>query len=101
MSGIPHLHVPVRLREGSGRLSMAIVTLLAICAVAVGVILITSGSESHSSAPSVTPSSQVGGPNEAARGQAAATSAGAFQPTQTGGPDESARGQSAAAASRP
>ena len=100
MSGIPHLHVPVRLRGGTGRLSMAIVTLLVICAVAVGAILIASG-DSHSSSPSVSSStSHSGGPNEAARGQSAATSADAYQPT-TGGPDESARGQSAASASRP
>jgi hypothetical protein len=101
MSGIPHLHVPVRLRGVSARLSMTILALLVICAVAVSVILISSGSDSQSGASTVTPSSQVGGPNEAARGQAAATSAGAFQPTQVGGPDETARGQSAATASRP
>jgi hypothetical protein len=101
MSGIPHPHTQVRVRVRPSRLSMLIVTLLVICAVFAGVILIASGSDSQSGASSVTPSSQVGGPNEAARGQAAATSAGAFQPTQSGGPDESARGQSAATASRP
>ena len=100
MSGIPHLHVPVRLRGVSSRLSMAILALIVVGAVAVGVILISSGSDSQSGASTVTPSSQVGGPNETARGQAAATSAGVFEPTQ-GGPDETARGQSAAAASRP
>jgi hypothetical protein len=48
----------------------------------------------------VTPASQTSGPNETARGQAAASATGASQPTQTGGPNESLRGQSAAAASR-
>jgi hypothetical protein len=98
MSGIPHTQSPVRVRFS--RLSMLIVTGLVICAAVVSVILLSS-SDSNSASSTVTPTSQVGGPNEAARGQSAATAAGAFQPTQSGGPDESARGQSAAAASRP
>jgi len=44
MSGIPQSHVPVRIRAGSHRLSMLILSLLVVCAVAVGVILISSGS---------------------------------------------------------
>ena len=99
MSSVPHPHVPVRIRGGASRMSTTIVALLVVCAVAVGVILISTGS-SHSSSPSVTRASQTSGPNEAARGQAAATAAGA-QPSQTGGPNEDLRGQSAASASRP
>jgi preprotein translocase subunit SecG len=76
-----------------------IVTALVICASIAAVILLSTGS-SHRSSASVTPASQTSGPNETARGQAAASATGASQPTQTGGPNESRRGQSAAAASR-
>jgi hypothetical protein len=66
----------------------------------VGVILVSSG-DSHSSSPNVTSqTSQRGGPNEAARGQSAASASGALS-SQIGGPDETARGQSAASASLP
>ena len=99
MSDVAHPHSPMRVRVRPSRLSVLIVTLLVICATVVGVILLTSG-DSHSSSPSAVQSSQTSGPNEAARGQAAATAAGA-QPSQTGGPNETARGQSAASASRP
>ena len=100
MSGIAHPHSPVRLRVRSSRLTVFMVAFLVICAAIVGVIVLSSGS-SESSSPSVTPVSHRGGPNEAARGQAAASATGSSQPTQTGGPNESLRGNLAASATRP
>jgi hypothetical protein len=101
MSSVAHPHTPVRVRVRPSRLSILIVTALVICATVAAVILLTSSGSSHRSGASVAPTSQTGGPNEAARGQAAASAVGASsQPAQTGGPNEAARGRSAAAASR-
>jgi hypothetical protein len=75
----------------------ALMALLAAGAV-IAVIAISNNHGQSSSQPTSVPVTQsVGGPNEAARGQAAATAAG-VQPT--GGPNEILRGNSASDASR-
>jgi hypothetical protein len=100
MSSVTHPH-PTALRTRPSRLSMLILSLIVASAAVAGALLLSSGSSDRSSATSTAPAIQVGGPNEAARGQASATSAGAFRPAETGGPNEAARGQASAAATRP
>jgi hypothetical protein len=97
MSGIAPTTVPLRLRHTR---TLVVATVLFVAAViAVALVVATGGSDSISRS-SVAPTSQTGGPNEATRGQAAASASGS--PTsETGGPNESARGQAAASASRP
>jgi hypothetical protein len=101
MSSVTHPHTPIRTRVRSTRLAVLIVTVFVLSAAIVGLIVLVSGG-SDSSSSTVAPASQVGGPNEALRGQSAATASGASQPgpTRTGGPDETARGNAAASASR-
>jgi hypothetical protein len=94
MSDIAHTHIPFRAR--TTRMVLLGATLLALAATIV-VLALSSGASENAGA-GVTPVSQTSGPDETQRGQAAASSAGADQPT-TGGPDESARGISVAAAS--
>lgn len=93
MSGIAHPPVSISPRARIGRTAVlaALVTFAAIVAIVLAFAL--SGSSSNS--PSlVTPSpARVSGPSEAARGQSAATSAGAQRVQTSGGPDESLRGR--------
>jgi hypothetical protein len=95
MSSIAHPHTPLRSRVRSNRIVMAIGLLLVIVATALVVVLVDGGNESSSS--TVTPSSQIGGPNESLRGQSAAGAAGV---PGSGGPNEAARGNAASSATR-
>ncbi|MFL5780461.1 MAG: hypothetical protein ACJ760_04040 [Thermoleophilaceae bacterium] len=96
MSGIAPTTVPLRVRN-TRALVAALLLLGAV--VAVTLVLVIGGSD-NTSHTSFAPTSQVGGPNEAVRGQAAASASGSSI-SETGGPNESARGQVAASASRP
>ena len=96
MSGIAPTTVPLRLRHTRALIG-ALLLLGAVIAVALVVAIGGSGSTSQTS---VAPTTQVGGPNEVVRGQAAASASGSSI-SETGGPNESARGQAAASASRP
>lgn len=99
MSGIAHPSVPLRFRPSRVKLYVGIaLALVATVAVALALRIGDSGGLSQSTA---TTSAQVGGPNEALRGQAAATAAGSPSISETGGPNEATRGQIAARASRP
>lgn len=101
MSGIAHPSSPVRFRVRSSRLVLLMVAVLVVTATVIGVIALSSG-DSSSVTRTVAPTSQTGGPNEATRGQSAASASGSSQRTQPGGgPNEAARGNAAASASRP
>jgi hypothetical protein len=76
------------------RQRVVLLALLALLATAAAIVIPLAGSDSTPS-PAAVPSlssTDNGGPNEATRGQAAATAAGAI-PTVAGGPDETARGR--------
>lgn len=81
-----------------GRRHFGALIALLVVAAAISVALIASN-RSGGSQPTAqsTPSAQVGGPSEAARGQAAATASGV---PSLGGPDEGARGQAVHSATR-
>jgi hypothetical protein len=84
-----HTTPQVRLPLRSTRLVWAIcLFLVAVIIATTAVILIANSDNGSASSPAPTTQS-LGGPNEAARGQAAATSAGAV----SGGPNETLRGQ--------
>jgi hypothetical protein len=96
MSGIAPTTAPIRLRN-----TRALVSALLLLGAVIAVTLVVAiGGSDGTSSTSVAPTSQVGGPNEAVRGQAAASASGSSI-SETGGPNESARGQAAASASRP
>jgi hypothetical protein len=96
MSGIAPTTVPIRLRNTR----VLIGALLLLGAVIAVTLVVAIGGSSSTSHTSFAPAGQVGGPNEAVRGQAAASASGSSI-SETGGPNESARGQAAASASRP
>lgn len=97
MSGIAPTTVPLRLRRTR---SLAVFTALLVAGLVTLVLVLAIDGPTDTSRSAVTPTSQVGGPNESARGQAAATATGSSI-SETGGPNESTRGQAAASASRP
>jgi hypothetical protein len=99
MSGIAPTTVPLRLRARQTRV-LILGTILVVAATVALVLALSIGGSESTSRTSVAPTSQVGGPNEGARGQAAASASGSPS-SETGGPNESARGHAAASASRP
>jgi hypothetical protein len=97
MSGIAPTTVPLRLRHTRALIVVTVLLLAAVIAVA---LVVAIGGSDGTSQSNVAPTSQVGGPNEAARGQAAASASGSPS-SETGGPNETARGQAAATAAQP
>ena len=92
-------HAPATRFEVPRHAMRWLVGLLVVAAIAVSIVLIASNGDDTSAAPAtVTPSTQVGGPNEALRGQAAAAASGAQ--SSASGPDETLRGHAAAGAAR-
>jgi ATP-dependent protease HslVU (ClpYQ) peptidase subunit len=77
---------------------LAALAALLLVAAALSVYIVASRDDAPSPAPAVH-SIGSSGPNETARGQAAASAAGA-EPVRSGGPDETARGIAASQASR-
>ena len=82
------------LRRGKGWL---VGLVLAVAIIATGTVLLVS-SDSGTSTSSRAVSTPVNGPNETARGAAAASAV--SSPSPVGGVDETARGQAVASASR-
>jgi hypothetical protein len=82
-----------------GRRHLAALVALAAIVATLWIVLIASTNDSQQVQRS-TPSAQVGGPNEDARGAAAATAAGVPPAPSLGGPDENARGQAVHSAAR-
>ena len=92
---VPHPVTHVSLHS---RRIMWLVSLLVLAVIATATLVLVIGDDEPAS--STTPVTQsIGGPNEANRGNAAASSAGSQSP-ETGGPNEAARGQAASSASR-
>jgi hypothetical protein len=90
---VPHPVTHVSLHS---RRIMWLVTLLVLAVVAIGTLVFVIGDDDPvSSTAPVTQQQSIGGPNESARGNAAAGSAGSVSP-ETGGPNETARGNAAA-----
>ena len=88
---IPHTPAPGVLRL-HWRAAVALLALVLVAA-AVTIYVVSSGDE-PASAPAVH-STSTSGPNEALRGQAAASSAGAVASPGAGGPNETLRGNAA------
>jgi hypothetical protein len=92
-------HVPATHFELPRRAALWLIALLVVAAIAVSAGLIASNGDDSTAAPAtVTPSAQVGGPNETLRGQAGASAVGAQ--SSISGPNETLRGRSAAGATR-
>ncbi|MEA2623879.1 MAG: hypothetical protein QOH61_2789 [Chloroflexota bacterium] len=77
---------------------MTAIAALLLVAAALSVYLIASRDDGQSASPAVH-SITSSGPNETARGHAAASASGAEPVLRSGGPDETARGQAVASAS--
>jgi hypothetical protein len=69
-------------------------------AAAVGIPILAQDNQTAPASQTRSTTEPTSGPNETARGQAAATSAGVASSPRTGGPNEDLRGQSAHSASR-
>ena len=91
---LPQTHTPVAQFHWRGLTTLAALLLVAGALV----FILASGDDGTSAAPAVH-SIRTSGPNETARGHAAASAAGAEPVLSSGGPNETARGQSAATAS--
>jgi hypothetical protein len=93
---LPQTHPPIGQLHWRGL--TALVALLLVAA-ALSVYFIAAGDDGPPPAP-VGHSISSGGPNETARGQAAASAAGAAPVLPSGGPNETARGLAASQATR-
>lgn len=95
---VPNTAAPARLHPRRAQ----VVTLFVLLVMAAGIatLLIAQNGDSRTSAvPRIVPT-QTSGPNEAARGRAAATAAGVTASPGSGGPNEALRGQAAQSATR-
>jgi hypothetical protein len=96
---VPQTTTTSRLHLGRHHFAALIAVLVVAAAISVALIASSRSGDSQSTAQS-TPSAQLSGPNEAARGQAAATASGVPSAPSLGGPDETARGQAVHSAAR-